>query len=69
MKAIIIGATGAVGSDLLEQLLADERYERVGREDLGADLAGAQSYWPLAQYDADADRGSGGMYDTPCGQW
>lgn len=29
MKAIIIGATGAVGRDLLEQLLADSRYERV----------------------------------------
>lgn len=29
MKAIIIGATGAVGRDLLEQLLADKRYERV----------------------------------------
>lgn len=29
MKAIIIGATGAVGYDLLEQLLADSRYEQV----------------------------------------
>lgn len=29
MKAIIIGATGAVGRDLLEQLLEDSRYERV----------------------------------------
>lgn len=29
MKAIIIGATGAVGRDLLEQSLADNRYERV----------------------------------------
>lgn len=29
MKAIIIGATGAVGRDLLVQLLADKRYERV----------------------------------------
>lgn len=29
MKAIIIGATGAVGRDLLEQLLASEQYERV----------------------------------------
>lgn len=29
MKAIIIGATGAVGHDLLEQLLADSRYERI----------------------------------------
>lgn len=29
MKAIIIGATGAVGHDLLEQLLADCRYEHV----------------------------------------
>lgn len=29
MKAIIIGATGAVGRDLLEQLLASENYERV----------------------------------------
>lgn len=29
MRAIIIGATGAVGRDLLEQLLADKQYERV----------------------------------------
>lgn len=29
MTAIILGATGAVGSDLLMQLLADPRYERV----------------------------------------
>lgn len=29
MRAIIIGATGAVGRDLLEQLLADSRFERV----------------------------------------
>lgn len=29
MKAIIIGATGAVGRDLLEQLLASDKYERV----------------------------------------
>lgn len=29
MRAIILGATGAVGSDLLRQLLADSRYERV----------------------------------------
>lgn len=29
MKAIIIGATGAVGRDLLEQLLASEKYEHV----------------------------------------
>lgn len=29
MKAVIIGATGAVGHDLLEQLLASEQYERV----------------------------------------
>lgn len=29
MKAILIGATGAVGSDLLEQLLAHPKYERV----------------------------------------
>lgn len=29
MNAIIIGATGAVGRDLLEQLLADERCERI----------------------------------------
>lgn len=29
MKAIIIGATGAVGRDLLEQLLVDKRFEYV----------------------------------------
>lgn len=29
MKAIIIGATGAVGRDLLEPLLASDKYERV----------------------------------------
>ena len=29
MKALIIGATGAVGKDLVEQLLADEAFERV----------------------------------------
>lgn len=29
MRAIIIGATGAVGRDLLEQLLADKRFEHV----------------------------------------
>lgn len=29
MKAIVIGATGAVGKDLVEQLLADESVEQV----------------------------------------
>ena len=29
MKALVIGATGAVGKDLVRQLLADETYERV----------------------------------------
>lgn len=29
MKALVIGATGAVGKDLTEQLLADERFDRV----------------------------------------
>lgn len=29
MKALVIGATGAVGKDLVEQLLRDEAYERV----------------------------------------
>lgn len=38
MKAIIIGATGAVGKDLLQQLLCDENYDSVVafvRRDLG----------------------------------
>ena len=29
MKALVIGATGAVGSDLVEQLLKDDAFERV----------------------------------------
>ena len=29
MKALVIGATGAVGKDLTEQLLADSRFDRV----------------------------------------
>lgn len=29
MKALVIGATGAVGKDLVQQLLADEAFERV----------------------------------------
>ncbi|MBO7585036.1 MAG: NAD(P)H-binding protein [Bacteroidales bacterium] len=29
MKALVIGATGAVGKDLTEQLLADDRFDRV----------------------------------------
>ncbi|MBF1070309.1 MAG: NAD(P)H-binding protein, partial [Prevotellaceae bacterium] len=29
MKAFVLGATGAVGRDLVEQLLADGRWERV----------------------------------------
>lgn len=29
MKALVIGATGAVGKDLVQQLLADESFERV----------------------------------------
>ena len=29
MKALVIGATGAVGKDLVEQLLKDEAFERV----------------------------------------
>jgi len=29
MKALVIGATGAVGKDLVEQLLKDESFERV----------------------------------------
>ena len=29
MKALVIGATGAVGKDLVELLLADEAFERV----------------------------------------
>ncbi len=29
MKALVIGATGAVGKDLVQQLLADETFERV----------------------------------------
>lgn len=38
MNAIVIGATGAVGRDLLEQLLADPQYDRIdvfGRRDVG----------------------------------
>ena len=29
MKALVIGATGAVGKDLVQQLLADDSFERV----------------------------------------
>ena len=29
MKALVVGATGAVGKDLVQQLLADEAFERV----------------------------------------
>ena len=29
MRAFVLGATGATGRDLVEQLLADARYERV----------------------------------------
>ena len=29
MKALVLGATGAIGKDLVEQLLADESFERV----------------------------------------
>ena len=29
MKALVIGATGAVGKDLVRQLLADEAFDRV----------------------------------------
>ena len=29
MKALVIGATGAVGKDLVEQLLKDDSFERV----------------------------------------
>ena len=29
MKALVIGATGAVGRDLVEQLLKDDVFERV----------------------------------------
>ena len=39
MKALVIGATGAVGKDLVELLLADEAFERVDifvrREEIG----------------------------------
>lgn len=29
MKALVLGATGAIGSDLLEQLLQDDNFDRV----------------------------------------
>lgn len=29
MKALVIGATGAVGKDLVQQLLADETFEHI----------------------------------------
>lgn len=47
MKAIIIGATGAVGRDLLTALLRDERYDEVitfTRREVGADSAKLRSY-------------------------
>ncbi len=47
MKAIVIGATGAVGRDLLDVLLHDERYDRVitfTRREVGVEHSRLQSY-------------------------
>lgn len=47
MQAIIIGATGAVGRDLLTTLLRDARYDSVitfTRREVGIDNAKLHSY-------------------------
>jgi uncharacterized protein YbjT (DUF2867 family) len=47
MKAILIGATGAVGRDLLDLLLKDDRYDRVvtfTRREVGRDDAKLSSH-------------------------